>query len=352
MTPQVLAAMAQPVIGHLDPAFLDLMDVIKEQLRQTFRTSAEFTLPLSTPASAAMEACLVNVLEPGDQAIVCINGVFGGRMAEIVRRSGAECIAVEDAWGEPIDLDKAETALKENKNAKVLAFVHAETSTGVLSDAESLAALARKYDCLSLADCVTSLGGVPLEVEKWGLDLVYSGTQKCLSASPGLAPLSLSPRALAAVQSRKTPVQSWFLDFNLLLGYWRAGGKRAYHHTAPIHNLYGLHAALESLLEEGVDESCARHRRLHEQLRAGLEGMGIEYLVDPPYRLPQLNAVRIPNAVDDAAVRAALLRDHQLEIGGGLGEYAGKIWRIGLMGASCTKRHVELCLESLKQHLA
>jgi alanine-glyoxylate transaminase/serine-glyoxylate transaminase/serine-pyruvate transaminase len=299
-----------------------------------------------------MECCLVNLLEPGDEIVIASNGVFGGRMLEIARRCGATPIAVEFEWGAPVDPGRVEEVLKVHPNAMALAFVHSETSTGVRSDAESLCKLARDYDCLSIVDAVTSLGGIELCVDDWGIDAIYSGTQKCLSAPPGLSPVSFNDAAMDKVKSRKTPPQSWFLDMNLLTGYWGPGAKRAYHHTAPINSLYALDEALQILQREGLENSWARHARNHQMLRDGLEAMGLEFYVDEEYRLPQLNAVKVPDGVDEAAVRSFLLNQYNLEIGAGLGPLAGKIWRIGLMGASSTEKHVELCLDAIKGALA
>jgi alanine-glyoxylate transaminase/serine-glyoxylate transaminase/serine-pyruvate transaminase len=349
--PEVLAAMARPTIGHLDPAFVDFMDELNELLRYAFQTKNIVTLPISAPGSAGMECCLVNLLEPGDEIVIAGNGVFGGRMLEIARRCGAVPISVEFDWGTVIDPGKVEDVLKTHPNAKALAFVHAETSTGVRSDAETLCQLASNHDCLSIVDAVTSLGGIELCVDDWGIDAIYSGTQKCLSAPPGLSPVSFSDRAMAVVKSRKTPPQSWFLDMNLLTGYWGPGAKRAYHHTAPINSLYALDEALRILAREGLENSWQRHSNNYQRLRTGIEGMGLEFLVKPEFRLPQLNAIKVPEGVDEAAVRGYLLEEFDLEIGAGLGPLAGKIWRIGLMGASCTEQHVDLCLASLKHAL-
>lgn len=349
--PQVLAAMAQPTIGHLDPAFIDFMDELNELLRYALQTENAVTLPVSAPGSAGMECCLVNLLEPGDQCLVASNGVFGGRMAEIVRRCGAEPIVVDFEWGTPVDPDKVADVLQRHPDAVALAFVHAETSTGVRSDAKALCQLARQHDCLSIVDAVTSLGGIELCVDDWGIDAVYSGTQKCLSAPPGLSPVSFSEAAMAKLKARQAAPQSWFLDMDLLTGYWGSGAKRAYHHTAPINTLYALHAALQILKQEGLANAWKRHADNHQQLRLGLEAMGLEFYVEPAYRLPQLNSVKVPAGVDEAAVRAFLLNQFNLEIGAGLGPLAGKIWRIGLMGASCTQSHVELCLEALSAAL-
>ncbi|MBT5232071.1 MAG: alanine--glyoxylate aminotransferase family protein [Methylococcales bacterium] len=346
--PRVLQALARPTIGHLDPKFVELMDDIKRLLQYALQTKNELTLPVSAPGSAGMETCFVNLVEPGDKVIVCINGVFGNRMKENVTRIGATAIVVEDDWGKPVDPNKVEAALKENPDAKVLAFVHAETSTGVESDAKTLCALAQKHDCLTIVDAVTSIGGIPCDVDGWGIDALYSGTQKCLSAPPGLSPITFNEKAIEVIKNRKTPVQSWFLDLNLVLGYWGSGTQRSYHHTAPVNALYGLHEALLMLEEEGIENSWARHRAQHEALKTGLEAMGINFIVDEKSRLPQLNLVTIPDGVDEAAVRKQLLADYNLEIGAGLGAFAGKVWRIGLMGQSATNNHVLLLLNALK----
>lgn len=352
VSPRVLAAMARPTIGHLDPEFIHMMDEIKEMLQALFKTESPLTLPVSAPGSAGMEACFVNLVEPGDKVVVCQNGVFGGRMKENVERFGGEAIMVMDDWGKPVDLDKVEKALAENDGVKALAFVHAETSTGVRSDAESLCALAHKYGCLSIVDAVTSLGGVEVDMDGWGIDAIYSGTQKCLSAPPGISPVAFGERAIEAVKSRKTPVPSWFLDKNLVMGYWGGGGKRAYHHTAPVNSLYALHESLVMLHEEGLENAWARHAKNHDALRAGLEAMGINFVVDEECRLPQLNTVYVPEGVDEAEVRSRLLNDYSLEIGAGLGALAGKVWRIGLMGSACTRRNVMLCLAALENTLS
>ncbi len=345
--PRVLAAMSRPIIGHLDPAFIDMMDELKDLLQYAFKTENALTLPVSAPGSAGMEACFVNLLEPGDKVIVCQNGVFGGRMKENVERCGAQAVMVQDAWGKPVDPDKVEVALADNPDAKALAFVHAETSTGACSDVEALCALARQHGCLSIVDAVTSLGGCELRVDDWGIDAVYSGSQKCLSCVPGISPVSFSERALDLIGNRHSKVQSWFLDMNLVMGYWGSGGTRAYHHTAPINPLYALHESLVMLKEEGIENAWQRHRLNHRALAAGLEAMGLSFLVEQDYRLPQLNAVTVPQGIDEAAVRKILLNDYNLEIGAGLGEFAGKLWRIGLMGYASRKENVLKCLGAL-----
>lgn len=348
---RVLEATARPTLGHMDPDFIELMDETRSLLRYVFQTDNELTFPLSSPASAAMEACLVNLLEPGDTAVICRNGVFGGRMAEIARRAGAYVVAVDSAWGEPVTPAAVDDALAAHPGSKLLAFVHAETSTGVLSDARALAEVARRHGVLTVVDTVTSLAGLPVQVDAWGLDAVYAGSQKCLSAPPGLAPVTLSPRALEAIEHRRTPVQSWFLDFTFLMGYW-SGSKRAYHHTAPVNAIYGLHECLQMVREEGLEASWDRHRKAHEALAAGLAELGLSLMVDPAYRLPQLNMVSVPEWLDDASVRTALLRDHQLEIGAGLGELAGQVWRIGLMGSGANGDSVNSIVRALGDVIA
>jgi alanine-glyoxylate transaminase/serine-glyoxylate transaminase/serine-pyruvate transaminase len=347
VSPRVTAAMGAPTIGHLDPAFVGLMDDIKGLLQYAFRTKNKLTIPVSAPGSAGMESCFVNLLEPGDKAVVCQNGVFGGRMKENVERCGATAIMVQDDWGKPVDPNKVEEALKANPDAKLLAFVHAETSTGARSDAKALTALAHQYDALSLVDSVTGLGGIELDVDGWGIDAIYSGTQKCLSCPPGISPVSFGERAVDVIKNRKTKVQSWFLDMSLVMGYWDGTGGRTYHHTAPVNSMYGLHESLVMLAEEGLEKAWARHAYHHQALAAGIEAMGLRFVVDQEYRLPQLNSVTIPAGVEEAKVRAALLNDYNLEIGAGLGALAGKVWRIGLMGESSCKTNVLLCLGAL-----
>lgn len=347
VNPRILEALSRPTIGHLDPAFIDMMDEVKALLQYVFQTENELTLPVSAPGSAGMETVFTNLLERGDKAIICQNGVFGGRMKENVERCGAEAVMVQDDWGTAVDLNKVEDALKANPDAKLLAFVHAETSTGVRSDAKALCALARQYDCLAVVDAVTSLAGIELKVDEWGIDAIYSGTQKCLSCVPGLSPVSFSERAAQIIRERKTPVQSWFLDLNLVMGYWGGSAKRAYHHTAPVNSLYALHESLVIVQEEGLEQSWQRHAMNHRALVAGIESLGLSFVVDSACRLPQLNLVRFPETVDDAVVRSALLTDYSLEIGSGLGAFAGKVWRIGLMGFASTQANVYLCLSAL-----
>ena len=348
---RILNAMARQTIGHLDPAFIEMMDETKQMLKYAFITENELTMPISAPGSAGMEACFANLVEPGDKVIVCINGVFGTRMKENVIRVGGEAVIINDDWGKPVNPQKVEQALVDNPDTKILAFVHAETSTGAISDAKSICKLAQQHSCLTIVDAVTSLTGSELRVDDWGIDAIYSGSQKCLSAMPGLSPVSFSDKAINKFTHRKTPVTSWFLDLNLVMGYWGKGAKRAYHHTAPVNTLYGLHESLVMLTEEGLENSWSRHKENHLLLKAGLSELGISYLVDESSRLPQLNSVYIPEGSDDPQVRSSLINDFNIEIGAGLGDLAGKIWRIGLMGHTSRKENVELCLSALKKVL-
>lgn len=345
--PRVLSALGRPTIGHLDPEFVSMMDEVKGLLQYAFQTKNELTIPVSAPGSAGMETCFVNIVEPGDKVIVCQNGVFGGRMKENVERLGAVAIMVEDEWGKPVDPQKVEDALKANSDAKAVAFVHAETSTGAASDVKTLCDLAHKHDCVTIVDTVTSLAGSELRVDDWGADAVYSGTQKCLSCTPGISPVTMSERTVEIIKNRKARVQSWFLDLNLVMGYW-GSGKRAYHHTAPINALYALHESLVMLQQEGLENAWQRHMNNHLALRAGFEAMGLEFIVEEKYRLPQLNSVTIPQGVDEAQVRSRLLKEFNLEIGAGLGSLAGKVWRIGLMGYSSRAENIILCLSALE----
>ncbi len=344
VAPSVLEASAQATIGHLDPAFIELMNVVQDQLRQTFRTDNAFSMPFSAPATGAMEACLINVLEPGDRVLVCQNGVFGVRLAEMARRCGAEVEVLEFPWGRAVDPQQVADKLAASATFKLVCWVQAETSTGVLSDSRTLAEVVRPSGALSLVDCVTAIGGCPIETDAWGLDMVYAGSQKCLSAPPGIAPITIGERALDALRKRKTPVQSWFMDFSLLGGYWAESGKRSYHHTAPVNAIYGLHEALNRVLDEGLENAWARHRQVNAALIAGLEVLGIAPIPPAAERLPPLTTIGIPDGVDDAGFRAYLLNEHQLEIGAGLGALAGKAWRIGLMGYGCNLEAVERCL--------
>lgn len=351
VSPRVLAALARPTIGHLDPEFQAFMEDTKAALSRLFNAPDHACIPLPAPGTAGMEAAMMNLLEPGDRCVVAVNGAFGGRMADMAGRAGATVVTVDHEWGQPVDPAQVEAALGEAPT-KVLAFVHAETSTGARSDAAALCGLARKHGALSVVDCVTSLGGITVDVAAWDADFVYSGTQKCLSAPPGLSPVAISKRAQAAITGRKEKVRNWLLDFNLIMAYWGGDGGRTYHHTAPINALYGLHESLVAIFEEGVQAASVRHARMHEALAAGIEAAGLRFLVDAKWRLPQLNTVIVPDGVDEAAVRAHVLKRWDLELGAGLGPLKGKVWRIGLMGASATPWHVRLCLTALCEALA
>jgi alanine-glyoxylate transaminase/serine-glyoxylate transaminase/serine-pyruvate transaminase len=339
--------MGTPTIGYLDPVFVEMMEELKELLRYAFQTNNALTFPVSGPGSVGMEMCFVNIISPGDKVIVCRNGVFGGRMIENVQRGGGVAVVVEDRWGTPVSPQKVEDAFKANPDANVLAFVHAETSTGVASDAKALAEIARKHGALTIMDAVTSLGGTPVLVDEWGIDAIYSASQKCLSCTPGLSPISFNERVVERVRTRADKVHSWFMDMNLLLGYWGATS-RTYHHTAPTNSLYALHESLLMLREEGLENAWVRHQRNHLALKAGLETLGLKYLVEEPYRLPQMNAVSVAQGIDEKEVRRRLLLDYNLEIGAGLGDLAGKIWRFGLMGYSCKMENVMLSLCALE----
>ena len=344
--PRVLTTMSQPAIGYLDPVFVEMMEELKTLLRYVYQTKNSLTFPVSGPGSVGMEYCFVNMVSPGDKVIVCRNGVFGGRMIENVERCGGVAIVVEDKWGESVDPHKLEDVLKKNRDARLVAFVHAETSTGVRSDARTLVEIAHRHNALTIVDAVTSLAGTPVLVDEWGIDAIYSASQKCLSCTPGLSPVSFSDRVVDFVKARKDKIHSWFMDMNLLLGYWGATN-RTYHHTAPTNSLFALHEALLLINEEGLNNCWARHQRHHTALKAGLEAMGLKFLVKPEYQLPQMNAVFCPEGVDEAQVRRTLLTEFNLEIGAGLGPLAGKIWRFGLMGYSCRPDNVMLCLSAL-----
>lgn len=349
--PRVLSVMGAPMIGYLDPAFVEMMEELKSLLRYAFQTRNTLTFPISGPGSLGMETCFVNLVAPGDEVIVCRNGVFGGRMIENVVRCGGIPYVLEEEWGKPIDPARLEAALKTRPYAKIVAFVHAETSTGALSDARAIAEVASRHDALTLMDAVTSLGGSPVKVDEWGIDAVYSGSQKCLSCTPGLSPLTMSERALDRAKAHKGRIQSWFMDLNLVLSYW-GETERTYHHTAPIHGLYALHEALLILQEEGLENAWARHLEHHLALKAGFEALGLRFVVTESARLPQLNAVYVPEGVDEAAVRRKLLQDWNLEIGAGLGPLAGRIWRMGLMGYSCRRENVLLAVRAIGTVLA
>ncbi len=344
--PRVLTTMSQPAIGYLDPVFIEMMEELKALLRYAYRTRNPLTFPLSGPGSVGMEYCFVNLVSPGDKVIVCRNGVFGGRMVENVVRMGGVPVVVDDEWGQSADPQKLSDALDRNPDARVVAFVHAETSTGCMSDAKVLTDLAHRHDAMAIVDAVTSLAGIPVSVDEWGMDAIYSASQKCLSCTPGLSPVSFSERVVDYVKGRKDKIHSWFMDMNLLLGYW-GSSTRTYHHTAPTNSLFALHEALLLIREEGLENCWARHRRHHSALKAGLESMDLEFLVQESSQLPQMNAVRCPEGVDEAEVRRRLLDEFNLEIGAGLGPLKGKIWRFGLMGYSCRPENVMLCLAAL-----
>ncbi len=350
VAPSVLKAMSAPLLGHLDPVFVKMMDEIKDMLRQVFLTKNEMTFPVSGTGSAGMEFCCVNLIEPGDEVIVGVNGVFGGRMVDVAERCGAKVTKVEAPWGRIIEPQQIADVLKKVAKPKFVAIVHAETSTGALTPVEEIAKLARGAGALMLLDTVTSLGGCPVRLDDWGIDAVYSGTQKCLSCPPGLSPVSLSPRALDIATKRKTKVQSWYLDVNLLASYW--GEQRVYHHTAPISMNYALHEALRLVLEEGLENRWRRHEQNHLALVAGLKELGLSIASQEGHQLWQLNAVTVPEGADEAGVRKKLLTDYSIEIGAGLGPMKGKIWRIGLMGATSTPENVKKVLEALKSCLA
>jgi alanine-glyoxylate transaminase/serine-glyoxylate transaminase/serine-pyruvate transaminase len=347
--PRVLSAMAKPTVGHLDPFYLELMNRMQQMLREIFRTKNEMTMAISGTGSAGMEAAVVNIIEPGDSMIVCINGVFGARMADVAQRAGAVVTKVERPWGEVFSPTDLKDALIKTK-PKVVGIVMAETSTGAWQPLEEISKLVHDAEALFLVDAVTALGGIPVETDRWLLDIVYSGTQKCLSCPPGLAPITFGPRAMEKIRARKTKVQSWYLDVTMLSQYW--GQERVYHHTAPINMTYGLYEALQVILEEGLENCWARHARQHAALKAGLAAIGIGYSAHQSHQLPMLNAVKIPDGVDDAAVRRGLLERFGIEIGGGLGAFKGRVWRIGLMGYGARANNVLLLLSALEQLLA
>lgn len=344
---RILRAMSAPTLGHLDPEYLRIMDETRAMLREVFQTRNEMTLAISGTGSAGMEACVCNLIEPGDEAIVCVNGVFGGRMKDVAERYGAKVHAVEAAWGRGIDPDQIVQALKQFPATKVVGIVHAETSTGEHQPLEEICEIVQKHGALLIVDAVTSLGGIDIPVDRLKIDACYSGTQKCLGCPPGLSPVTLSPKALERLDARKAKVASWYLDMTMLRSYW--GSDRVYHHTAPINMTYALREALQVVLEEGLPQRIARHELNHRMLRAGLEAMGLGYV--PEHTLTTLNAVQIPEGVDDLAVRRKLLQEYNIEIGAGLGPFKGKVWRVGLMGSSSTKQNVMLVLTALGEIL-
>lgn len=347
--PRVLQAMATPLVGHLDPEFVTIMDEIKVMAQQTFQTKNNLTFVVSAPGSAGMETCLVNLLEPGDEAVICIHGVFGGRMADIAERCGAKVTKIESEWGQAIDPQQVKETIKGLK-PKLVAIVHAETSTGVLQPLEEISRIVHEAGALFVVDAVTSYCGTQLKVDEWGIDAIYSGTQKCLSAAPGLSPVSFSENAVKALDARKTKVQSWFLDLSMVKNYWQ-GAKRTYHHTAPVSAMFGLREAYRLVLEEGLENRYKRHIENHQLLKRELEALGFEFVVKEGFRLPMLNAVKLPDGVDDAQVRSQLLNEYNIEVGGGLGKFAGKIWRVGLMGESSNPNYVNTLVSALKNIL-
>lgn len=348
--PRVRRAMSQPLVGHLDPWFLSLMEEIQALLRAVFQTENRLTVPISGTGSAGMEACLVNLLQPGDEIIVGVNGVFGGRMADVARRCGATPITVDAPWGSVVDPDAVLSTLRRHPAAVAVAVVHAETSTGAWQPLEEIGREVAQSEALFVVDAVTSLGGAPLYVDDWKIDACYSGTQKCLSCPPGLAPLTLSEKALATMRARRQPVQSWYLDLSMIEKYW--GSERIYHHTAPVAMNYALAEALHLVTEEGLEARWRRHQRHHEALQAGLAAIGLQLAAQEGRRLWMLNSVGIPDGIDDAGVRRDLLDQFNLEIGGGLGPLKGRVWRIGLMGESSTPANVLLVLTALERALA
>jgi alanine-glyoxylate transaminase/serine-glyoxylate transaminase/serine-pyruvate transaminase len=343
--PSVLAALSAPLLGHLDPVFVKMMDEIKSMLRRVFLTRNEMTFPVSGTGSAGMEFCFVNLIEPGDEVVIGVNGVFGGRMVDVAERCGARVTRIEAPWGRILEPQQLAEALK-GRRPKLVAIVHAETSTGALTPPEEMTRLAHEAGALMLLDTVTSLGGCPVRIDEWGIDAVYSGTQKCLSCPPGLSPVSLSPRALEVATRRKTRVQSWYLDVNLLASYW--GQERVYHHTAPISMNYALHEALRLVLEEGLENRWQRHEENHRALKAGLQELGLGIASQEGHQLWQLNAVTVPAGVEEAVVRKRLLEEFNIEIGAGLGPFKGKVWRIGLMGETAAVANVQTFLQALR----
>jgi alanine-glyoxylate transaminase/serine-glyoxylate transaminase/serine-pyruvate transaminase len=347
--PEAVAAFGRPLLGHMDPEFIGIMDETMDRLRTVFRTTNALTFPVSGTGSAGMETCFVNLLEPGDTAIIGANGVFGDRMCEVVRRCGAEVVRIEEEWGRPLDPQRLLDAQREHPGARLVAVVHAETSTGVENDVAPLGVL-QETDTLLVVDTVTSLGGIPVEIDAWGVDASYSGTQKCLGVPPGLSPVTFSPRAVERVQSRATAPQSWYLDVSLIAGYV-GGSARVYHHTAPISMVFALHAALGAVLDEGLEHAWARHRAVGERLQRELPDLGFTLVVPAGHRLPELTTAWLPEGADDAALRKALLATYGIEVGGGLGQFAGKAWRIGLMGHSARERSVTTLLGALRELL-
>ena len=347
VSPTIYKALHQPTLGHLNPRFIKIMDTIKIQLQMLLNTKNELTVPMSGTGSAGMETCFVNLLEPNDNVLILINGIFGVRMQDVATRLGANVDSLEFSWGTPVIPEKVMLQLAEKKY-DLVAVVHAETSTGVANPIEEIGSLVKQNGALFLVDAVTSMGGMPVEMDKWGIDAIYSGTQKCLSCPPGLSPVSFSKKAVDKLNKRKSKVPNWYLDLSMIANYW-SGKTRVYHHTAPINMLYGLYQSLFDIIEEGIDNVHKRHKKYHDYLVNGLENIGLEMLVESSYRLPMLNAVKIPEGVNDADVRSVLLNSYNIEIGGGLGVFAGKVWRIGLMGHSAYEPNVDKLIATLKK---
>ncbi|MGI6621308.1 MAG: pyridoxal-phosphate-dependent aminotransferase family protein [Bacillota bacterium] len=347
--PRVLRALSEPTLGHLDPDFVGIMDETTELLRYVFDTKNQLTIPISGTGSAGMEAALVNSLEPGDKAIICVAGVFGERMVDLAGRMGIEVIRVDAPWGKPVDPDDVRQAIRQHPDAKIVAIVHAETSTGVLQPLDDIARMAHEAGMRIVVDAVTSLGGMEVPADRLGLDFVFSGTQKCLSCPPGLAPITVGERAFDFIVNRKTKCQSWYLDLSMISRYW--GGERFYHHTAPINMIYAFNEALRIIKEEGLEARWARHRLNQKALIAGIEAMGMRLVVDPEYRLPSLTTVYFPEGIEDVPARMKLLNEFGIEIGAGLGDFKGKVWRIGLMGTNSTKANVLALFAALEDVL-
>ena len=348
----VLKVMSQTTIGHLDPDMIVMMDQLKAMLRYVFQTNNTMTFPVSGPGSLGMEACVHNMVEPGDEVVIAVNGVFGTRMAEVAKRAGAKVIITEDDWGTAVDPNKIEKALKSNPNVKIVGFVHAETSTGALSNATEICHLAKDNNAMTIVDTVTSLGGIPVNVDVWGADAVYSGSQKCLSCPPGLSPVTFSDQAVKFILNRGTSVQSWLLDLSLVANYWEGdakSGARTYHHTAPVNALMGLHEALRKIVQEGLENVWNRHKMVSDIIVSGMEEMGFSMLVEESVRLPELLTVTLPKGIDDNAIRAKLLNEYNIEVSAGLGVFAGKLWRIGVMGEGAREENAAKILKAIKE---
>ena len=348
MHPRIYQAMASPLVGHLDPYFVQIMDETKTLLRYVFQTDNVLTLPISATGSAGMETCICNLIEPGDEVLICVGGYFGDRMAQMAERHGGKVTRLENEWGQPFTPDQVQEALVDC-HPKLVGLVHGETSTGVLQPLEDIVRIVHEHDALILVDTVASLGGTPIKVDEWDIDACYTGSQKCLSAPPGLAPITLNDRAMAVIENRKSPVNSWYLDLTIVKKYW--GEERQYHHTAPVNLIYALREALILIYEEGLENCIARHARNYRALKAGIDAMGLKFFVEESHRAPMINPVLAPEGIDEANIRGRLLNEYGIELGGGLGALKGKAWRIGLMGQSSNKDHVMLCLSALEQTL-